>query len=109
MSRPRLPEDFEVFVDSIDEQGRATYLSGYFEFNKSRFKFDAIAMEGYGGPNIAASLDDQTMLSLRRMELDETEIDDLITTLQRKIMEGAAHIQLRKTESEDPGAGTKPK
>jgi len=99
LTRPQLPEDLEVFVESIDEQGRATYVSGFFEFKKVRFKFSAIAMEGYGGPNIAATLADDTLSALRHMELDEDQIDELITALQRKIMEGAAHIQLRKDES----------
>jgi hypothetical protein len=105
LGRPPLPEDFEVFVESIDEQGRATYISGFFEFKKSRFKFDAIAMEGYGGPNIAATLAEDTLSALRRMELDESQIDELITTLQRKIMEGGAHIQLRKNDSEEGSKG----
>jgi hypothetical protein len=56
LSRPDLPEDLEVFIDSIDEQGRATYISGYFDYKEMRLKFDAIGMEGYGGPNISATL-----------------------------------------------------
>lgn len=89
-------------MESIDEQGRATYISGFFEFKRSRFKFDAIAMEGYGGPNIAATLDEITLSGLRRMEFNDAQIDELITALQRKIMEGGAHIQLRKTEDHEP-------
>jgi hypothetical protein len=61
-------------------------------------RFDAIAMEGYGGPNIAATLPDESMSSLRKMGLDDEAVDELITALQRKIMEGAAHIHLRKHE-----------
>lgn len=95
LSRPELPQDLEVFVESIDEEGRATYITGLFEFRKSRLRFGAIAMEGYGGPNIAATLPDETLSALRDMKLDEDEIDELITALQRKIMEGGAHIQLR--------------
>lgn len=107
MSRPELPRDLEVYVESLDEQGRATYISGYFEFSNTRLRFDAIAMEGYGGPNIAATLSDETLSSLRQMGLGEDEIDELITALQRKIMEGAAHVQLRNdrnanVESEAP-------
>ncbi len=98
LSRPELPEDLEVFVESIDEQGRATYISGFFEFKNSRFKFDAIAMDGYGGPNVAATLAEETMTALRRLEVDDTQIDELITILQRKIMEGGAHVQLRKNQ-----------
>lgn len=94
-SRPELPSDLEVYVESLDEQGRATYISGHFEFRNTSLRFDAIAMEGYGGPNIAATLSDETLSSLRQMGLNEDEIDELITALQRKIMEGAAHMQLR--------------
>lgn len=96
MSRPDLPEGLKVFIDTLDEQGRATYISGYFEFKKTRLKFDAIGMEGYGGPNISATLADDTLAAPGRMGLDHDAIDDLITALQRKIMEGQAHIDLRK-------------
>jgi hypothetical protein len=51
-------------------------------------------MEGYGGPNISATLSDETLSTLRPMGLDEGAIDELITALQRKIMGGAAHMQL---------------
>lgn len=95
MSRPELPEDLEVFIESLDEQGRVTYISGYFEFRKTRLKFDAIGMEGYGGPNIGATLSDETLTALRQLGLGHEEIEDLITALQRKIMEGEAHIELR--------------
>jgi hypothetical protein len=96
MSRPDLPDDVEVFIDTLDEQGRATYISGHFEFKRTKLKFDAIGMEGYGGPNISATLSDETLEGLRQIGLDHDAIDDLITVLQRKIMEGQAHIELRK-------------
>ena len=94
MSRPELPEDLEVYIESLDEQGRVTYISGYFEFKKNRLRFDAIGMEGYGGPNIAATLSDDTLTALRKLGLDDPALDELITALQRKIMEGQAHMQL---------------
>jgi hypothetical protein len=96
MSRPDLPEDLEVYIDSLDEQGRVTYISGYFEYRKNRLKFGAIGMEGYGGPNIGATLSEETLVELRRLGLDDVAIEELITVLQRKIMEGQAHIQLQK-------------
>jgi hypothetical protein len=95
MARPDLPQDLEVYIDSLDEQGRVTYISGYFEYRNNRLKFDAIGMEGYGGPNIGATLSDETLAELRKLGLDDGGIDELITTLQRKIMEGQAHIQLQ--------------
>lgn len=98
MSRPGLRIDLEVYVESLDEQGRATYISGHFEFSNVRLKFDAIAMEGYGGPNVAATLPDETTSSLRKMALNDEAVDELITAVQRKIMEGEAHMQLRKDD-----------
>ena len=109
MSRPELPEDLEVYIESLDEQGRVTYISGHFEFKKSRFKFDAIGMEGYGGPNIGATLSDETLSGLRQMGLDHAGIDELVTALQRKIMEGEAHITLRdEQQANDPGKNAGP-
>jgi len=107
MTRPELPDDFEVYIDALDEQGRVTYISGYFEYKGNRLKFSAIGMEGYGGPNINATLSEETLTELRRSSLDDDGIDDLITTLQRKIMEGQAHIQLRNepTETQNPSEG----
>lgn len=104
MSRPELPDDLEVYVDTLDEQGRVTYISGYFEYKRNRLKFGAIGMEGYGGPNINATLSEETLTELRKMSLDDQGIDELITALQRKIMEGQAHIQLREepTETQKP-------
>lgn len=95
MSRPELPKDLEVYIESLDEQGRVTYISGYFEFRRTRLKFAAIGMEGYGGPNIGATLSEETLRTLRQIGLDHEEIEELITALQRKIMEGEAHIELR--------------
>ncbi len=99
MSRPELPEDLEVFIDSLDEQGRVTYITGYFDYKKTRLKFGAIGMEGYGGPNIGATLSDETLSALRELGLDSVAIDELITDLQRKIMEGQAHIELRENSN----------
>jgi hypothetical protein len=101
LSRPELPDDLEVYIDSLDEQGRVTYISGYFEFKKNQHRFAAIGMEGYGGPNIAATLPDETLLSLRKLGLDDSALDELITSLQRKIMEGQAHIQLAADTSQE--------
>ena len=99
MNRPELPKNLEVYIESLDEQGRATYISGYFEFDERRLRFDAIGMEGYGGPNIQATLSDETQGALKRLGLNLEQIDELITALQRKIMEGEAHMQLRDTEA----------
>lgn len=102
MSRPELINDLESFIDSLHEQGRVTYISGYFNYKQARLKFDAIGMEGYDGPNIAATLSDETLVALRQLGLDQAAtIDELITDLQRQVMEGQAHIELRKdTETE---------
>lgn len=100
MSRPPLPEDLEVFIDSYDSQGKASYASGHFQFMKARMNFNCIMMDEYGGPNVAVVLPDETQTMLRELGLDNDAMDDLITSLQRKIMEGAAHLQLRDETSE---------
>ncbi|MGA3404768.1 MAG: hypothetical protein ABSD49_03430 [Candidatus Bathyarchaeia archaeon] len=95
MSRPPLSEDLKVFIESYDPQGRASYFSGHFEFMNSRMNFNGIMMDEYGGPNIAAVLPEETQVTLRNLGLDNDAMDSLITALQRKIMEGEAHVQLR--------------
>jgi hypothetical protein len=104
MTRPDLPDDLEVYIDALDEQGRVTYISGYFEYRKNRLKFGAIGMEGYGGPNIGATLSDETLAELRQLGLNDGAIEELITALQRKIMEGQVHIQLQKEQPKSQGA-----
>ena len=99
LSRPDLPKELEAFINSLDEQGRATYISGYFDYKGARLKFDAIGMEGYGGPNISATLSDKTLIALGRMGLGHDAIDELITALQRKIMEGQARIELPRDQA----------
>lgn len=103
LTRPDLPKDLEVHIDALDEQGRVTYISGYFEIRKTHLKFNAIGMEGYGGPNIGATLSDETLEALRQLGLNHEEIEDLITALQRKIMEGEAHIELRDSKDQSEG------
>ena len=88
-----------MYIESIDEQGRATYVSGHFKFKDMRLKFDAIAMEGYGGPNIAATLSDETLAVLRQMGFGDDEVSELITAIQRKIMEGEAHMALHEDQT----------
>ena len=100
MSRPSLPEDLEVFIDSYDPQGKASYASGHFQFMKARMNFNCIMMDEYGGPNVAVVLPEETQTMLRELGLDNEAMDDVITGLQRKIMEGAAHVQLRDGTSE---------
>lgn len=100
MSRPFLPEDLEVFIDSYDPQGKASYASGHFQFMKARMNFNCIMMDEYGGPNVAVVLPDQTQTMLRERGFDNDAMDNLITALQRKIMEGEAHVQLRDETSE---------
>lgn len=94
MSRPSLPEDLEVYIDSYDPQGKASYASGHFQFMKSMMNFNCIMMDEYGGPNVAVVLPEETQTKLRELGLDNDAIDNLITDLQRKIMEGTAHVQL---------------
>jgi len=56
-------------------------------------------MDEYGGPNVAVVLPEETQTTLRELGLDNDAMDDVIAGLQRKIMEGAAHVQLRDETS----------
>ena len=102
MSRPPLPEGLEVYIESYDPQGKASYLSGYFEVKQTRLKFDGIMMDEYGGPNVMATLSDETLAALRNLGLDHEAIDELITALQLKIMQGEIHVQLREDQPKPP-------
>jgi hypothetical protein len=99
MSRPPLP-DLEVFIDSYDPEGKASYASGHFQFREHQMNFSCIMMDGYGGPNVAVVLPEETQTLLRRYGLDNDAMDSLITALQTKIMEGEARVQLRGESDE---------
>jgi hypothetical protein len=101
-SRPPLPEDLEVYIESYDPQGRATYVSGYFEFKNLSLRFGAIMIEEYGGPNVAVTFPDETSSELKKTGLDFDALEDLITAIQRKIMEGAARVKLKEPPSSPP-------
>jgi len=94
MSRPRFPEELEVFIDSYDPQGKASYASGHFQLMKAVMNFNCIMIEEYGGPNVAVVLPEETQTMLRGLGLDNEAVDNLITNLQRKIMEGGVHVRL---------------
>jgi hypothetical protein len=94
MTRPSLPEDLEVFIEAYDPQGKASYVSGHFQFMKAHMNFNCIMMDEYGGPNVAVVLPDETQVMLRELGVDNDAMDALITALQRKIMEGEAHMQI---------------
>ena len=100
MSRPELPEDLEVYIESYDPQGKATYISGYFDLRKTRLPFSGVMIDEYGGPNVFATLSEESLSGLRNLGLDLDGIDEIITAIQRKIMEGDTHIQLRQDSSE---------
>jgi hypothetical protein len=100
--RPPLPDDVEVFIESYDPQGRATYVSGHFDLKKTSLRYLAILMEEYGGPNVAVTLPDETSKGLSKLGLDYDVVEEVITVIQRKIMEGAAHIQLKDQPEEKP-------
>jgi hypothetical protein len=95
MSGTSVPEDLEVFIDSYDPQGKASYASGHFQFMRVRMNFNCIMMDEYGGPNVAVVFPEETEMILRELGLDNDGMDNLIAALQRKIMEGGAHVQLR--------------
>ena len=62
--------------------------------------FNCIMMDEYGGPNVAVVLPEETQTILRKLGLDNEAMDNLVTDLQRKIMEGAVHVQLQDESRE---------
>jgi len=62
--------------------------------------FNGIMMEEYGGPNVAATFPDETQAALRKLGLDNDSVEELVTSLQRKIMEGEIHLELQKGTSD---------
>ena len=49
-----------------------------------------------------ATLSDEALAALRHLGLDHDAIDELITALQLKIMQGEIHVQLREEQSKPP-------
>ncbi|WP_415280762.1 hypothetical protein [Candidatus Nitrososphaera sp. FF02] len=74
-----------VFVKDADGSEIAAKLSGYFVVKGKEFKFTAIAFGRIGGHNASVKIAKTTLDKVAKMGIDP---EDLITTIQRKIVEG---------------------
>ena len=74
-----------VFVKNADGSEIAAKLSGYFVVKGKEFKFTAIAFGRIGGHNASVKIAKTTLDEVAKMGIDP---EDLITTIQRKIVEG---------------------
>lgn len=86
---------YSVRIDTLDEQGRATYVEGKFSVRGQELSFKGIAMEGYGGPNFSAILPESTLDSLRTGGFEKDDIDEITVEIQRKVMEGEVAMKTR--------------
>lgn len=74
-----------VFVKNADGSEIAAKLSGYFVVKGKEFKFTAIAFGRIGGHNASVKIAKTTLDKVAKMGIDP---EDLITSIQRKIVEG---------------------
>jgi hypothetical protein len=74
-----------VFVKDADGSEIAAKLSGYFVVKGKEFKFTAIAFGRIGGHNASVKIAKTTLDKVAKMGIDP---EDLITSIQRKIVEG---------------------
>ena len=67
----------------------AAKISGEFQVGENFFPFTAIAFGRIGGQNIGAKLSTETENRLKDLGYD---IDDIITQLQRKLLQGDLNL-----------------
>lgn len=97
-------QGMEVHITELVQEGRITYLNGYFVLEARGFDFEAIAIEGYGGPNVSAKLSDQAVGELSHHGVRPEDIEELIIQLQRKIIEGDLSMELGQRQQREPGS-----
>lgn len=74
-----------VFVKNAQGSEIAAKLSGYFVVKGKEFRFTAIAFGRIGGHNASVKIAKTNLDKIAKMGIDP---EDLITSVQRKIVEG---------------------
>jgi hypothetical protein len=109
-----LVEDLEeVHVTSLDGLGASYLIKGFFTLKsgseeKICVDFDAVAFGGnYGGHNISVQLSDAATKDLiERSKHSRQEIDELISEVQRRMLNNEMIVEFEKlkpeTSDEDP-------
>ena len=81
--------EITVNIKNIDGTQMAAKISGEFQVGENFFPFTAIAFGRIGGQNIGAKLSTETENRLKDLGYD---IDEIITQLQRKLLQGELNL-----------------
>lgn len=109
----------EVHVTWLEGIGASYRIKGYFildaSTSSSRFEFDGVAFGGnYGGHNVNVQIGEATKKELMESRnLNENQIEDLISEVQRKMLNNEMVVEYDKLKPEkevqDPFTNLGPK
>jgi hypothetical protein len=104
-----LIEDLEqVYLNSLEGLGSSYRMKGYFVLKRKdsaplKIPFEGVAFGGnYGGHNVSVSLaeDEKKLLG---SEANVTQIDDLLTEIQRRLLNNEMIVEYDQIKPEEHG------
>jgi hypothetical protein len=104
-----LVDDLEqVYLTSLEGLGSSYRMKGYFTLNSAsqstmKVAFEGVAFGGnYGGHNVNVNLAEEEKQLLAKMA-SETQIEELLTEIQRRLLNNEMIVEYGSIKPEEPG------
>lgn len=91
--------EFEVHIDYVSGGEVANSLRGYLIFRGEKLRFSGVAYGRFGGQNVSPKLSRKTTKRLKELGAD---IEEFVSILQRKLVEGDIIIEAKPPEPPPP-------
>jgi hypothetical protein len=107
-----LSDDLEqVYLTSLEGLGSSYRMKGYFTLRSNseenlKISFEGVAFGGnYGGHNVSVSISEEEKGVLRKRENDpgEAQIEELLTEVQRRLLNNEMIVEYDSIKPEEPG------
>lgn len=100
----------EVHLTSLEGLGSSYRMKGYFTMKGNapeeglQIEFSGVAFGGtYGGHNVNVELSDESSNLLKKaLHLNDNEIDELLTEVQRRMLNNEMVVEFDKLKPEEP-------
>ncbi|MDH2900998.1 MAG: hypothetical protein PXY39_08500 [archaeon] len=100
----------EVHIQSLEGLGASYMMKGFFKLkvnsSTKRINFKGVAFGGhYGGHNVSIEISQTAMKGLERVLKNKEQIEDLLSEVQRRILNGEMTVEydkLRQGPNIDP-------
>jgi hypothetical protein len=107
-----LTDDLEqVYLTSLEGLGSSYRMKGYFTLKSNserntKIFFEGVAFGGnYGGHNVSVSITEEEKQALLKTEnnTSEVQIEDLLTEVQRRLLNNEMIVEYGSIKPEEPG------